>query len=184
MSAIVLIASADSLLVDDLLRLAAAADVETRLAADPAGARAAWRDAALVVVGADLAGDLARSSPERRPGVILTTVETDGDDVYRFAVEIGAQQVVALPGAETWLVDQMAAAGEPAGGRPWSASWVGAAGRARASWPRHWPASPPGPAFARCSSTGIRSAAASTWSWARRGRPGPGGPTTPTGRGG
>ncbi|MEV0407492.1 septum site-determining protein Ssd [Actinoallomurus sp. NPDC050550] len=133
MSAIVLIASADSVLVDDLLRLAAAADVETRLAADPAGARAAWRDAALIVVGADLAAHLARSSPERRPGVILTMVETDGDDVYRFAVDIGAQQVVALPEAETWLVDQMAAASEPAGGRAAVVGVLGGRGGAGAS---------------------------------------------------
>jgi secretion/DNA translocation related CpaE-like protein len=133
MSATVLIVSADSVLVDDLLRLGAAADVEARLATDPTSARAAWRDAALVVVGADLAGDLARSSPERRPGVILAAAEPDGDEVYRLAVEIGAQQVIGLPEGETWLVDQMAAATEPTGRRAAVVAVLGGRGGAGAS---------------------------------------------------
>jgi secretion/DNA translocation related CpaE-like protein len=133
MSATALIVSADSLLVDDLLRLATAADVESRLATDPTSARAAWRDAALVVVGADLAADLARSSPGRRPGVILAGAGPDGDDLYRLAVEIGAEQVVALPEAESWLVDRMAAAAEPAGRRAAVVAVIGGRGGAGAS---------------------------------------------------
>lgn len=113
MSAAVLIVSADSELVDDLLRLAAAADVEARVASDALAARSAWRDAALVVAGPDLVAELADCAPPHRPGVILATADPDGESVYRLAVDIGAQDVAALPDAETWLVERMAAATEP-----------------------------------------------------------------------
>jgi secretion/DNA translocation related CpaE-like protein len=113
MSATVLIVSADAALLDDLLRLAAAADAEARVASDAVRARSAWRDAALVVVGPDLAADLAGCAPPRRPAVILATAQHESDEVYRLAVDIGAQDVVSLPDAETWLVERMAAAAEP-----------------------------------------------------------------------
>jgi secretion/DNA translocation related CpaE-like protein len=113
MSAVVLIVSADAELLDDLLRLAAAADVEARVVSDAVGARSAWRDAALVVAGPDLSAELADCAPPRRPGVILATSNPDGDGVYRLAVDIGAQDVAPLPDAEAWLVERMAAATEP-----------------------------------------------------------------------
>lgn len=133
MCAAVLFASADPDLIDDLLRLAAAADVEAHVAADTTRARSAWRDAALVVVGADVAEGLARRAPSRRPGVILATAGPDRDDVYRLAVDIGAQDVVALPDAETWLVDRMAAAAEPVAGRAAVIGVTGGRGGAGAS---------------------------------------------------
>jgi secretion/DNA translocation related CpaE-like protein len=113
MSATVLIASADAELIDDLLRLAAAADVEASVVSDAVRARSAWRDAALVVAGPDLSAELADCAPPRRPGVILATADADRDDVYRLAVDIGAQEVAPLPDAEAWLVERMAAATEP-----------------------------------------------------------------------
>ncbi len=113
MSTTVLIVSADASLLDDLLRLAAAADVEATVVSDAVRARSAWRDAALVVAGHDLSTALAAGPPPRRPGVILATSSPAGEGVYRLAVEIGAQDVVDLPEAESWLVSRMAAAGEP-----------------------------------------------------------------------
>jgi secretion/DNA translocation related CpaE-like protein len=113
MSAAVLIVSADADLLDDLLRLAAAADVEAHVASDVVRARAAWRDAALVVAGPDLSAELAGCAPPRRPGVILATSDPDGEGIYRLAVDIGAQDVAPLPDAEAWLVERMAAATEP-----------------------------------------------------------------------
>src|SRR3954468_21312046 len=112
MPAPVLIVSADAELLDDLLRLAAAADVEAHVASDAVRARSAWRDAALVVAGPDLSAELADCAPPRRPGVILATSDPDGDGVYRLAVDIGAQDVAPLPDAEAWLVERMAAATE------------------------------------------------------------------------
>ena len=133
MSAAVLIVSADATLLDGLLRLAAAADIEARIAPDAVRARSAWHEVALIVVGMDLAGELARCAPPRRPGVILATAGLDGEEVYRLAVDIGAQDVVALPDQETWLVDQMAAAAEPVIGRATTVSVIGGRGGAGAS---------------------------------------------------
>jgi secretion/DNA translocation related CpaE-like protein len=133
MSAAVLIVSADGELVDDLLRLAAAADVEARVASDVLAARSAWRDAALVVAGPDLVTELAECAPPRRPGVILATADPDGENVYRLAVDIGAQDVAALPDAETWLVERMAAATEPSVSGATTIAVMGGRGGAGAS---------------------------------------------------
>lgn len=133
MSAAVLFVTTDAELLDDLLRLAAAADVEARAAADVHGARVGWRDAALVVVGADVADELARAAPPRRPGVVLATGEPEGEEIYRLAVDLGAEQVIVLPERETWLVDEMAAAAEPAAGQAVMVGVVGGRGGAGAS---------------------------------------------------
>jgi hypothetical protein len=93
MTAAVLIVSADAELLDDLLRLAAAADVEASVASDAVRARSAWRDAALVVAGPDLSAELADCAPPHRPGVILGISDPDREGVYRLAVDIGAQDV-------------------------------------------------------------------------------------------
>lgn len=133
MSAAVLIVSADASLLDDLLRLAAAADVEALVASDAVRARAAWRDAALVVAGPDLSAELASCAPPRRPGVILATADPGGEDVYRLAVDIGAQDVAPLPDAEAWLVERMAAASEPPAPGALTVGVVGGRGGAGAS---------------------------------------------------
>jgi secretion/DNA translocation related CpaE-like protein len=113
MHATVLIASADASLVDDLLRLTAAADVEAHVASDAVRAGSVWRDAALVVVGPDLATELAGRAPPHRPGVVVVTATPPGEEIYRLAVDIGAQDVASLPDGEAWLVSRMAAASEP-----------------------------------------------------------------------
>lgn len=133
MPAPVLIVSADTELVDDLLRLAAAADVRALVVDDAVRARSAWRDAALVVAGSDLAAELADSPPPRRPGVILVTSDPDGDGVYRLAVDIGAQDVAPLPDAESWLVERMAAATEPPAPAATTIGVIGGRGGAGAS---------------------------------------------------
>jgi secretion/DNA translocation related CpaE-like protein len=133
MSAAVLIASADAELLDDLLRLAAAADVEARVASDAVHARSAWRDAALVVACPDLCAQLADCAPPRRPGVILVTSDPDREGIYRLAVDIGAQDVASLPDAEAWLVERMAAAAEPPAAAATTIGVVGGRGGAGAS---------------------------------------------------
>lgn len=133
MRAAVFAVSADPTLLDDLLRLAAAADAEARVATDLARARSAWADAGLVLVGADLAGELARCGPPRRPGVILVSAAPDSDALYRLAVDLGAQCVVTLPDGAARLVDEMAAAAEPRGPRAVTVGVLGGRGGAGAS---------------------------------------------------
>ncbi|GAA2074655.1 septum site-determining protein Ssd [Actinomadura alba] len=128
-----LIATTDPVLLDDLLRLAAAADAEAEVARDPGQARAAWRHPPLVLVDLGSAAELAGDGMSRRPGVILVTNGRDDEEVYRTAVDIGAQDVAVLPGAEARLVDALSAAAEPAGERAVTVCVTGGRGGAGAS---------------------------------------------------
>lgn len=66
-----LLITADETLLDELLRLAAIAGAELQVAPDPVAARPQWRDAPLVIVGADLAPACVRARLPRRRDVAL-----------------------------------------------------------------------------------------------------------------
>jgi secretion/DNA translocation related CpaE-like protein len=65
--------------------------------------------------------------------VILATAEPGGEDLYRLAVDIGAQDVVVVPDAQAWLVERMAAAAEPIVARATTVGVLGGRGGAGAS---------------------------------------------------
>lgn len=113
-----LVVTADAVLLDDLLRLSAAADVEVEVVADAAAARRAWAGAPLVLVGPDLAASLALRPPPRRDDVVLIGADLDDAGVWQRAVTLGAEHVAFLPDADDWLVDRLADAGERAGRSP------------------------------------------------------------------
>lgn len=108
--AAVLVATGDRGLTGALSEVASVAGVEPELAADPATLRRCWPGAGLVLLGADLAAH-AVGLP-RRPGVVLVGQERDGGDaeadLWDSAVHLGVEQVAVLPGARSWLVDQVA----------------------------------------------------------------------------
>ncbi len=106
-----LLVSDDAVLVDEVLRLAAASDVEVHLAADAESARAHWSLAPLVIVGADQAARVAGMRPERRRDVVLLGRHLTDVDWQR-AVTLGAEHVAALPDAERWLIDRLADTGD------------------------------------------------------------------------
>jgi len=105
-----LIITSDSVLMDDLLRLAAAAGVEVQVAHDLESARRSWRQAPLVVVDMVNARGVA-GVLSRREGVLLVSCEAD-PDAWRLAVSIGAEHVACLPDAERWLIGRLAEGGE------------------------------------------------------------------------
>lgn len=108
----------DDRLRADVLRLAAAAGVVPEVARDAAGALPSWGSAAVVLVGADRAGAMARMRPPRRPGVHVLGAEPLADEVFRDALGCGAETVAELPASETWLVELLTDAadgGGPAG---------------------------------------------------------------------
>jgi secretion/DNA translocation related CpaE-like protein len=107
-SASVLLATTDEVLLDDLLRLAAAASITPVVEHDLHGLRRSWHAAALVVVGRDLAEPLAGAEPVRRSGVVIAGLEPDGDDLYRSAFGIGAESVFRLPTDESALSEKLA----------------------------------------------------------------------------
>jgi secretion/DNA translocation related CpaE-like protein len=131
--AAVLLATADELLLDDLLRLAAAAEVTPQVECDLVGVRRRWQAASLVVVGHDLTESLARSQPVRRPGVVVVGTDPDDAGVYRRAVAIGAEQVFVLPDQEAALGDKLADSVDGATRSAVTLAFVGGCGGAGAT---------------------------------------------------
>lgn len=114
-----LLLSADAALLDDLLRLAAAAGVEPEIARDVASARGSWPRAPLVLVGADLADAAGAVLPRRPAGVVLVSADLDDPQVWERGVRLGAEKVTFLPDAQPWLVGRLAdAADGRVGGAP------------------------------------------------------------------
>jgi len=106
-----LLVSDDAGLIDEVLRLAAASNVEVHLAPDAEAARGQWSLAPLVIVGTDAAARVAGMRPERRRDVILIGHDLADSDWQR-AVTIGAEHVARLPDAERWLIDRLADTGD------------------------------------------------------------------------
>ena len=79
----------------------------------PSLALASWGGADLVLVGVDLADEVVRVAPPRRPGVHVVGLSPD-DAVFRAAVALGAASVVDLPDGSPWLADALADVGERA----------------------------------------------------------------------
>jgi secretion/DNA translocation related CpaE-like protein len=120
-------------LLDDVLRLAAAAGVELDVAADAGSARRGWSAAPLVIVGADLVDRVAGAALPRRTDVVLVGLDLDDAGVWQRAVAVGAQHVIFLPDGEPWLVDALADAVDGAGRRAAVVAVVGGRGGAGAS---------------------------------------------------
>ncbi|MET9023869.1 septum site-determining protein Ssd [Actinopolymorpha sp. NPDC004070] len=127
------VATADELLLDDLVRLATAAGAGLEVAADAGMARRLWPAAPLVLVGADLVADLVRASPPRRPDVVVVGHTLDSRGLWQGAVELGAEHVLQLPDAEQWIVHRLADAAEGAGRSAVVVGVVGGRGGAGAS---------------------------------------------------
>ncbi|MEU6880174.1 septum site-determining protein Ssd [Streptomyces sp. NPDC046712] len=129
-----LIVTEDLALLDDLLRLCAAAGAEPEVHHTVPEQRASWADAPLVLVGDDAAARCRGAA--RRQGVILVgrgAEDREDPDVWRRAVEIGADCVLRLPDAESWLVDRIADAAEGAGRQALTVGVIGGRGGAGAS---------------------------------------------------
>ncbi|MGW7468911.1 septum site-determining protein Ssd [Streptomyces xantholiticus] len=126
-----LIVTEDLELLDDLLRLCAAAGAEPAVHHSPPEQKGGWEDAPLVLVGDDAAARCRGAS--RRRGVLLVGRDQDDPDVWRRAVEIGADCVLRLPDAESWLVDRIADVVEGAGRQALTVGVIGGRGGAGAS---------------------------------------------------
>lgn len=107
-----LLATRDDDLLDDVLRLAAAAGSPLDVAHDPDAALRGWTSAPLVLVGADAAAALGARRPPRRPGVHVVGTAPLGDAVFRDALAVGACEVLELPAADGWLVEVLADSAE------------------------------------------------------------------------
>ncbi len=108
-----LVITEDHALLDDLVRIAAAAGAQLDVAHVPAHARPFWNLAPLVAIGADRADAVAATSPPTRDQVLLVTRDLEDQDSWRKCVAVGAQSVIALPADERRLVDLFADATDP-----------------------------------------------------------------------
>ncbi|MCC3772222.1 CpaE-like family protein [Streptomyces sp. UNOC14_S4] len=129
-----MVVTEDEALLDDLLRLCAAAGVVPEVASGLPGRRGAWERAPLILVGDDCAARVARAAsglPKER--TVLVGREAGDPGIWRRAVELGARGVALLPEHETWLVDRIADATEGAGRPALTVGVIGGRGGAGAS---------------------------------------------------
>lgn len=108
-----LIVTRDQSLLDQLLRLAAAAGITPDVAPDIGAALRRWPRAPLVLVGSDVAAELAAISPARRSGVHVVAWGPVPDEMFRVAVALGGESVAQLPASEGWLVEALTDLGDP-----------------------------------------------------------------------
>ncbi|NLU75545.1 septum formation initiator [Streptomyces sp. HNM0575] len=150
MAETILIVTEDEELLDDLLRLCAAAGAEAEVVhgAPPDrmswagwGGAKAWDKAPLVLVGDDCSGaqglgGATGGEPSgilRRPGVLLVGKDLDDPGVWERGARIGAEGVVMLPDAESWLAGRIADASECVGRPAMTVGVLGGRGGAGAS---------------------------------------------------
>ncbi|NBE49855.1 septum site-determining protein Ssd [Streptomyces boluensis] len=126
-----LIVTEDPRLLDDLLKLCAAAGARPEVHHGVPERRGGWEAAPMVLVGDDAVHRVRGAA--RRRGVVLVGHDQDDPDVWQRAVEIGADHVLRLPDAEPWLVDRIADVAEGVGEPALTIGVVGGRGGAGAS---------------------------------------------------
>ncbi|MFD3685794.1 septum site-determining protein Ssd [Nocardiopsis sp. NPDC058631] len=139
-----LIATADPLLLDDLLRIATAAATEVAVAQTPDRALSLWRHAPLVVVGAELRASLSTADPPPGRHVFVARASDDAAPVGREdplreapARRGGAaatdRGMLLLPRDESVLVGLLARAASPTEAPAPTVSVIGGCGGAGTS---------------------------------------------------
>jgi secretion/DNA translocation related CpaE-like protein len=88
-----LLCTADDALLDVLLDWCSAVGAVPDVVRDAGMARRSWRGAQLVLVGDDLAAEIARGGPQRRPGVFVVA-RPDRPQPWDQAVALGAEGVL------------------------------------------------------------------------------------------
>ncbi|KAA0935985.1 septum site-determining protein Ssd [Streptomyces apricus] len=126
-----LILTEDADLLDDLLRLCAAAGARPEVHHGVPERGGGWDTASLVLVGDDAARRVRGAA--RRRGVVLVGRDQDDSGVWRRAVEIGADHVLVLPDGEQWLVDRIADVAEGVGPPALTVGVIGGRGGAGSS---------------------------------------------------
>ncbi len=121
-----LVITRDRLLLEDLLRLSAAAGLAPDVARDATAGLRAWSAASVVLLGEDLVAEVAHAHPPRRDHVHVVGHGPLADPVFRSALGAGALDVVELPAADAWLVEVLTDAADAVdGGRGGRARTIG-----------------------------------------------------------
>ncbi|GAA1477812.1 septum site determining protein [Nocardioides aestuarii] len=128
-----LVVTADERLLDELLRLGAAAGVTPEVAPDPVAGLSGWASAPLVLVGDDVAAALAELRPPRRDGVHVVSWGGFPDEAMRTALALGAENVAELPQSGEWVIEQLTDLGDGRRRRAVTVGVVAGSGGAGAS---------------------------------------------------
>jgi secretion/DNA translocation related CpaE-like protein len=102
-----MLVTSDERLLDEILRLAALAGVDIDVLPDVGSAARVWSASSSIVLDAALLDDIGALHLPRRGGLIVIGHDLDDADVWRRAVNVGADHVVFLPDAAEWLVDTL-----------------------------------------------------------------------------
>jgi secretion/DNA translocation related CpaE-like protein len=102
------VALVDDELLDDVLKLAAAAGCEVERMADARAVRPRWGSAPLVILDANALAACIDQGFARRAGVLVVCGEHPPDQVWPNAVALGAERVITLPDGEQWLIGALA----------------------------------------------------------------------------
>lgn len=102
----------DEPLLDDLQKLAVAAACELERVPDAPAARDVWSQAPLIILDAGGVAQCIAASLPRRAAIVVLMTDPEPPGLWKQAMEIGAEHVVSLPGAEPWLVNALADAAE------------------------------------------------------------------------
>jgi len=127
-----LIVTDDDAMLDDLLRVAAAAGVEVAHGVDP-GARTAWRSAALVLLDAELIPAALAAQMVQRPGVVAVSRSEPGARALQLCLRLGVERTVTLGDDDDVLVELLSATLAGGSGDGHTIAVVGACGGAGAS---------------------------------------------------
>ena len=128
-----LVLSDDSTLVEELLRLCAAASVTPEVLRTLSRVRRSWASASCVLIGADMSAAIVRLDLPRRTDVILTSHGPETADLWQAAVALRADHVAVVPQAQQWLVERLADCLDGDAGGAFTIAVMGARGGAGAS---------------------------------------------------
>ncbi len=98
-----LIITDDVLVLDDLLRLAAAAGVEVSHAREP-DSRARWRSAPLVLIDAGLVARAVDARLPRRSGVVVVSTAEPDSELWAHCVRLGVDRTLLLDRSDEVLI--------------------------------------------------------------------------------
>lgn len=102
-----LIVTRDQDLLEQLLRLCAAAGVTADLVESPEAARQTWSRATAILVGDDLAAAASRLDLPRREHVLLVSTAREHAALWQLAVALRADDVVVLPTGQLHLAERL-----------------------------------------------------------------------------
>lgn len=112
----ILILTADDTLLDELLRVVAAAGGQADVSGDVGHVRARWRLAPLVLLGVDLLARAVRAGLPRRERLVVVGASPPEQAVWAQAVGVGACRVLTLPADEQAVVEAVGDVAEGGGG--------------------------------------------------------------------